>query len=34
MFKVRETNTIGADVRKEEFVCLLAETRINIRGFP
>jgi hypothetical protein len=33
MFKVRETNNIGNDVRTEEFVGLLAETRINIRFF-
>jgi hypothetical protein len=29
MFKVREIDTIGADVRKEEFVGLLSEARIN-----
>lgn len=34
MFKVRETNSIGEDVRTEEFVGLLAETRINISFFP
>jgi len=31
MFKVRETNSVGEDVRIEEFIGLLAETRINIR---
>lgn len=31
MFKVRETNSIGEEVSTEEFVGLLAETRINIR---
>jgi hypothetical protein len=33
MFKVRGTNSIGEDDRTEEFVGLLAETRINISGF-
>jgi len=34
MFKLKETNSVGEDVRTVEFVGLLAETRINIQFFP